>query len=363
MNSDVGVASTSQRSSRIHIDIDALKHNLSCIRSMVPDSRIMAVIKADAYGHNALLTAKALDQADAFALATVGEAVALRHAGISQPMVVLQGFANIDELRLMAEFDIQPVIHSLSQIELLETSSGVCLNVWLKIDTGMHRLGLALSDIDQACRRLSECKQVGELRLMSHFANADDVGNAINNNQLSEFIKVINRYDFESSMANSAALLTIPESHLDWVRPGIMLYGSSPLHDRSVADLGLKPVMNFESHIIAVNHLKRGNVIGYGSRWECPEDMPVGIVATGYADGYPRHAVSGTPVWVNQHKCSLLGRVSMDSLCIDLRGIEAEPGDRVVLWGHELSVDEVAKGASTISYEILCHAGSAIDMA
>ena len=259
----------------------------------------------------------------------------------------------------MAKHDIQPVVHQFSQIALLEKLSDIALDVWLKIDTGMHRLGVSMADVGSATKRLSDCAQVRELRLMSHFANADDLDNDINNMQLNDFLKVISNFNAEASMANSAALLAIPESRLQWVRPGIMLYGSSPLLHQSAAALDLQAVMNFESRLLAVHELKKGDAVGYGSRWHCPEDMQIGIVAAGYADGYPRHAGSGTPVWLNQQICPLVGRVSMDSLCIDLRGVKASVGDRVVLWGHELSVDEVASSASTIAYELLCHAGSA----
>jgi alanine racemase len=194
---------------------------------------------------------------------------------------------------------------------------------------------------------------------MSHFANADEPGHSYNAEQLASLTRVVKDIDIESSMANSAALIALPGSHLQWVRPGIMLYGSSPLIDKSAEELDLKPVMTFESRLCAVRLLKKDDVIGYGSTWQCPEEMKVGVVAVGYADGYPRHAKSGTPVWINGVSCSLLGRVSMDSICVDLRGVRAEAGDRVVLWGKELSVDVVAKNADTIGYELLCSAGRA----
>lgn len=347
------------RAARIKIDGEALRHNLSCVKSFAPESRVMAVIKANAYGHGVRVAADCLADADAFALATPGEAIELRQAGISKPLVVLQGFANADELAALAESDIQPVINQQWQIDLLEQHSGAPLNVWLKIDTGMHRLGFPVDIAESAYQRLSACDSVDSIRVMSHFANADDQGNSHNNNQLQLFIKVNTRIDAEASMANSAGLITIPESRLQWVRPGIMLYGSSPLLNQSASDLQLKPVMNFESQLMSVQQLKQGDVIGYGSTWQCPQDMLVGVVAAGYADGYPRHAESGTPVWINQKHCPLVGRVSMDSICVDLRGVKAKPGDRVVLWGKELSVDVVAKHAGTIGYELLCSAGNA----
>ncbi len=348
------------RTASINIDGDALRHNLSRVKAFAPESKVMAVIKADAYGHGVLQAAKYLSEADAFALAVTGEAMALRQAGMSKPLVVLQGFSDASELTAMAEHDIQPAIINPWQIDLLEQHKEKPVNIWLKVDTGMHRLGFPVAVVEAAHQRLSVCESVGEIRIMSHFANADDPDNIYNNNQLSSLIKVNNNINAEASMANSAGLIALPESRLQWVRPGIMLYGSSPLLNQSADDLALKPVMNFESSLISVQQLKKGDAIGYGSSWQCPEDMPVGVVAAGYADGYPRHAESGTPVWINNKHCALVGRVSMDSLSVDLRGIDAKPGDRVVLWGKELSVDVVARHAATIGYELLCSAGNTV---
>jgi alanine racemase len=350
---------THTRAARIEIDEAALRHNLQRVKSLAPESQIMAVIKANAYGHGVFAAADSLSEADAFALAMPGEAIKLRLAGISKPLVVLQGFANADVLSELAELDIQPTIIHEDQISLLEQHNGAPLSVWLKIDTGMHRLGISVESAESAYRQLSACASVKEIRIMSHFANADDPSNSYNNRQLKLLINVNNTIGAEASMANSAGLIAIPESRLHWVRPGIMLYGSSPLLNQTADDLQLRAVMNFESSLVSVQQLKQGDVIGYGSTWECPEDMMVGVVAAGYADGYPRHAESGTPVWINQQRCPLVGRVSMDSICVDLRGVEAKSGDRVVLWGNELSVDEVAQHAGTIGYELLCSAGNA----
>lgn len=347
------------RTASIKIDGDALRHNLSRVKSFAPESRVMAVIKANAYGHGMLQAAEYLSEADAFALATPGEAVRLRQAGINKPLVVLQGFSDADELTTLADQEIQPAVINEHQIELLEQHKGTPLNVWLKIDTGMHRLGVPMDFAEVAWQRLSACGSVADIRLMSHFANADDPSNPCNNSQLKSLIKVNNKIGAEASMANSAGLIAHPESRLQWVRPGIMLYGSSPLLGQSASDLQLKPVMNFESCLVSVQTLKQGDRIGYGSTWQCPEDMTVGVVAAGYGDGYPRHAISGTPVWINNVLCPLVGRVSMDSISVDLRGVSAKPGDRAVLWGKELSVDEVASHAGTIGYELLCSAGNA----
>ncbi|MDA3869189.1 MAG: alanine racemase [Gammaproteobacteria bacterium] len=348
------------RTAQICIDHEALRHNFQRVKSLAGDSKIIAVIKANAYGHGVQAAADAFSQADAFALATAGEAIALRQSGVTKPLVVLQGCFDIEELKILSELSIQTVVHQPHQIALLEQCPELKLKleVWLKIDTGMHRLGMPLAMVEVAYQRLRACTSVGHIRLMSHLANADEPDHAKNREQLSALGRMHEKLNLETSMANSAALVALPESRLQWVRPGIMLYGSSPLLAKTAADLDLKAAMNFDSKLIAVQQLQQGDEIGYGSTWQCRQAMRTGIVAAGYADGYPRHAPSGTPVWINNTLCPLLGRVSMDSLCVDLRGVAAEVGDRVVLWGKELSVDVVAEHAGTISYELLCHAGS-----
>ena len=350
---------THTRIAQISIDAEALRHNLQRVKSFSPDSKVIAVIKANAYGHGVQAAAGALSEADAFALATPNEAICLRQSGVSKPLMVLQGFSSLEELKALADHDIQVVVHQPGQIDLLEQCSDVKLDIWLKIDTGMHRLGLPIEMAESSYHRLQSCQSVAQIRLMSHFANADELNHPMNPEQLFAFSRVLSTMgQVEASMANSAALIAMPESRMQWVRPGIMLYGSSPLMDKTASELDLKPVMQFESKLLAVQTLKQGDVVGYGSTWQCPEDMRVGVVAAGYADGYPRHAKLATPVWINNTLCPLVGRVSMDSLCIDLRKVEADINDRVVLWGKELSVDVVAEHADTIAYELLCHAGA-----
>lgn len=356
-----GLCRHKHRTARIHIDGDALSHNLSRVRAFAPASKIMAVIKANAYGHDVVTAAAHLAGADAFALAMPAEAVALRRAGVTQPLVVLQGFANTEELKQCVEYDLQPVVHQLWQAELLQMASRAGLDIWLKIDTGMHRLGVPLQSVDHVYRILRSCDVVGEIRFMSHFANADAPGHSLNKRQLENFLRVTSGYEAERSMANSAAVISNVDSHLEWVRPGIMLYGSSPLLAHSAEQHDLKAAMQFETRLAAIQYIPKGEAIGYGSTWQCPEDMPVGVVAAGYGDGYPRHAPSGTPVWINDQLCPIVGRVSMDSVCVDLRGVDASHGDRVVLWGRELPVDTVADHAGTIGYELLCHAGNTAD--
>ena len=357
----LSVKMTHTRIAKISLDAEALRHNLQRVKALAPESKIIAVIKANAYGHDVQIAAEALSEADAFALATPNEAIYLRQSGVSNPLMVLQGFSGAEELKALADLDIQVVVHQTRQIDLLEQCSETKLDVWLKLDTGMHRLGVPVEMAKASYQRLQACDSVGQLRLMSHFANADDQAHAMNQIQLSAFTAVLDTIGWvEASMANSAALIALPESRLQWVRPGIMLYGSSPLKDKTASELNLKAVMQFESKLLAVQSLKKGDVIGYGSTWQCPEDMKVGIVAAGYADGYPRHAATGTPVWINDTLCPLLGRVSMDSLCVDLRGVDAAIDEPVVFWGKELSVDVVAKHAGTIGYELLCHAGASL---
>ena len=353
----------STRLAQISIDGSALTHNLSRVRAYAPNSNIMAVIKANAYGHGVLTAASHLQGADAFALAVVAEALELRKSGITAPLVVLQGFTTPDELQACFDHELQPVIHQPWQTEILATASGKSLDVWIKVDTGMHRLGIQPDRVAQIHDSLSSSDSVASIRFMSHFANADAPEHTLNNNQIESFINVTSNYNAERSMGNSAAITALPSSHMDWVRPGIMLYGSSPLLDTKASELELKPVMTLSSRLISVQQVQKGETIGYGSTWQCPENMPVGVVAVGYGDGYPRHAAAGTPVLLGDCICPIVGRVSMDSICVDLRGdngqgVSAQAGDPVQLWGSELHIDEVARSAGTISYELLCHTGN-----
>jgi len=363
------VNKSSLRRARIILDDNALQHNLQRVKAYAPKSRCMAVIKANAYGHGLLTVARilshVLSSSDYLAVAMPAEAFELRRAGIKQAIVVLHGVNHVDELRECFDQGIGIVVNQMWQLDLLEqwsqnlseSSEKALLKIWLKVDTGMHRLGVAVDDVTLALSRMAVIKEVQVEALMSHFSSADEIDKSINNSQLFNLVKLNSTLKKPLSMANSAAIISLPDSHLDVVRPGIMLYGSSPFSDKTAEQLGLKPVMNFESELIAIYSLKKGDAIGYGATWVCLEDMQVGVVAVGYGDGYPRHAKSATPVWLNEKRCGLLGRVSMDSICIDLRGVEASVGDRVVLWGKELAVDEIALCAETISYELLCHAG------
>ncbi len=345
------------RAAEASIDLQALQYNLQRVRESAKNSRVISVIKANGYGHGMLRVASALSSSDAFAVAKIEEALTLRKAGFTQPVLLLEGFSDAEELALLAQYAIEAVVHHQYQIELLEqVSLASKIKVWLKIDTGMHRLGIALDDVTASFKRLQDCGNVvAKIALMTHFANADDDNDPRTLAQLKRFNSATQEIDAPRSLANSAAILKYSESHAEWVRPGIMLYGVSPFIKGLAAEEGLKPVMTLSSKLIAINHYKKGNALGYGGSWRCPDDMPVGVVAIGYGDGYPRAARAGTPVLINSQRVPLIGRVSMDMICVDLRSLpSAKIGGRVVLWGDGLPVEEIAECAHTIPYELLC---------
>ncbi|OOZ41103.1 alanine racemase [Solemya pervernicosa gill symbiont] len=345
------------RGAKAVIDLRALRSNLQTARRAAPQSRVMAVVKANGYGHGLLRVAQALEAADALAVASVDEAVVLRDGGISRPIVVLEGCFDQEDLSRAAELDLQLALHAEFQLQLLEQCelSGP-VTIWIKIDTGMHRLGFSPESATAAGERAMASGAVSKpLRWMTHLACADDLADSRTFTQLERFADALQGIEGERSIANSAGTLGWPAAQADWVRPGIMLYGSSPFIAGSASASGLKPVMILTTRIIAVTALKMGDEVGYGASWVCPEDMVVGVAAIGYGDGYPRHAPSGTPVVVNGRRHPLIGRVSMDMITIDLsRAPNTQPGDPVELWGAQISVDEVAEAASTISYELLC---------
>jgi alanine racemase len=344
------------RPARARIDLTALQHNFQCVRRAAPGSRVMAIVKANGYGHGMVDVARALPAADAFGVATLDEAISLREAGFDRRIVLLEGFFGADDLPLVSGYCLDVVLHHASQIALLEQAPPRrALDVWLKIDTGMNRLGFAPQDVSATVDRLARIGCMGSLRLMSHLACADDPDSDYTSRQLELFAATTRGLQGERSLANSAGLLAWPDTRMDWVRPGIMLYGGSPLLDRTADELGLRPVMTLATRLIAVNRHQAGAAVGYGGEWVCPEAMNVGVAAIGYGDGYPRHAPGGMPVLVNGERAPLIGRVSMDMICIDLRSQpDAGVGDEVVLWGEGLPVDEVAAHAGTIAYEVLC---------
>jgi alanine racemase len=359
------------RAAEAVIDLAALSANLEVVRRHAQGCRIAAVIKANAYGHGMLRVARALRQADAFAVASIDEAVDLRLAGIEQPIILLEGFFSAEELLLIQHHRLTIVLHHQDQLQTLEDfisnrqlDTASPLSVWLKLDTGMHRLGFDPQRTVELVKRLQGCPLVNEnLVLMTHLANADDRHDALTQQQIALFNNSVaalgDGQRINCSIANSAGILGWADSAIssasDWVRPGIMLYGASPFSDTHAADHDLRPVMTLKSRLIAIQTLKAGTAVGYGGHWQCPEDMRIGVVAIGYGDGYPRAAGNGTPVLLNGKRVSLIGRVSMDMIMIDLRGQDAAAiGDEVILWGEGLPVEEIAASAGTIAYELLC---------
>ena len=344
------------RATRAVIDISALRHNFQQVRRAAPGRKIIAVVKADAYGHGAARVAAALDEAHAFAVARIEEGAALRAHGVAKPLLLLGGVSGDEELALAAELELDLVVHHESQIATLERANlHEPLGVWLKADTGMHRLGFAPEQVATMWQRLEACPSVAApIRLMSHLARADEQGDASTAAQIACFFSIAEAAEAQTSLANSAGVLAWPESHGDWVRPGIMLYGISPFVGGTGGDHGLRPVMTLTSSLMAVNMLRKGDAVGYGGTWTCPEDMPVGVVAAGYGDGYPRHAPAGTPLLVNDARTQLIGRVSMDLMSVDLRHQPtAKPGDPVTLWGRGLPAEEVAAHVGSIAYELV----------
>ena len=337
----------------VRIDLDALRHNLQVARNAAPGSKVMAVIKADAYGHGLTRVAGALRDADALAVARMGEAVALDEAGI----VVLGGFMDAQELLEASHRGFELVVHQPEQLQLLqEARLPKPVRCWLKVDTGMNRLGFSPAQAVPAFDVLQELSNIaGSPRLMTHLANADVSDDPFTVEQLQRFTPLATQYGGETSIANSAGILGWPESHGDWLRPGIMLYGASPFVDGKASDHDLKPVMTFSARLIAVKQLKAGERVGYGGTWTCPEDLPLGVVGVGYGDGYPRELPSGTPVLVKGKRVPLVGRVSMDMITLDLRQLpDARVGDPVVLWGDGLPAEEIAQAAGTIPYTLFC---------
>lgn len=355
------------RAARAVIDLTALKHNLQRAQTVAPGTRQFAIIKADAYGHGMLPVAQALQGADGFGVASLDEALVLRTAGITQPILLLEGCFHTDELAWVREHDLQIAVHHEAQLRALEVAArhvaeeelvgkSSPVTVWLKVDTGMHRLGFAPAEATAVWQRLQDCPLVADPPcLMSHFACADDIHDPTTQHQLHCFETVLPGIEIPRSIANSAGILGWPGSHNDIVRPGILLYGASPFVDETGTAQCLRPVMTLKSELIAVTRCRQGDAVGYGGTWICPEDMPIGVVAIGYGDGYPHHAPTGTPVRVNGRRVPLVGRVSMDMICVDLRTLpDARPGDPVVLWGEGLPAEEVARAAGTIAYELFC---------
>ena len=343
---------------RATIRSSALAENLRLARSRAEGAKIWAVVKANAYGHGVMRAVEALAGTDGYAMLDFEEAIRIRLAGENKPILMLEGFFTPQDLPLLAQYRLTPVIHTWEQVEILEkTQLAAPTDVYLKLNTGMNRLGFTVDRVARAWSALQAQPAVRSVTLMTHFADADGTSGV--RGQLDWFNDMVRPLegaeDSPRSFANSAALLRYPESCGTWVRPGIMLYGCSPFADLSAEELGLRPAMTLTSEIIAVQALHAGERVGYGFTYEAAGEMTIGIVACGYADGYPRHAPSGTPVLVDGHRTRTIGRVSMDMICVDITDIPtAHVGTSVTLWGEGLSADEVAAAAGTVSYELLC---------
>jgi len=339
------------------IHLGALRENLRRVRELAPGARVMAVVKADGYGHGLERVARALEGADAFGVAAIADGQRLRAAGASQRIVVLSGPDEPGDLPELRRLRLDAVIHHESQIDMLAADHDPRpLRVWLKLDTGMHRLGFPPERARAAFTRLRALPSVDrDIALMTHFANSDVFDDALTTHQIERFERAVSGLDGERSLSNSAGILGWPEAQGQWVRAGGALYGIAVVTGKIGADFGFRPAMTLSTRLIAINRVRRGERIGYAATWEAPEDMNVGVAAIGYGDGYPRHAEPGTPVLINGLRANLIGRVSMDLITLDLRGLpDAKIGDGVVLWGRGLAVEDIAAHADTIGYELTC---------
>lgn len=345
------------------INLAAWRHNLAEVRRHAPRAKVMAVIKANAYGHGVEQAARALQDADAFALARLDEALALRGLGVTKPLLVMGGAYQAAAMASAAKQGIRLGIHQQGQLDALASLPRAqrpqCL---LKLDSGMHRLGFLPEDTESAWQRLHAlgCLE-DEPLILSHMATADEQDSTQTDRQWAAFAYWAKRFGCGFSIANSALLMSRPEMQGDWVRPGIMLYGVSPFETGTGSELGLRPVMTLKTRLIAIKRLAQGEPVGYGATWTTPESMPLGVAAIGYGDGYPRHAPSGTPVLVNGREVPLVGRVSMDMITLDLRTCpQAQPGDEVCLWGPGLGAERIARAAGTIAYQLFCNLSSRV---
>ena len=342
---------------RAIVDTAALRQNLARVRTTAPASRVMAVIKANAYGHGLVPAAKALAETDGYAVARLDEGLALRAAGLTNRILLLEGVFSPDQLAIAARQRFDLMVHSVEQLALLEGRIGSePVAAWIKVDTGMNRLGFRVEDFDAAYERLRRVANVApDPTLVTHLANADDLLDSTTPQQLRAFAAATAGLPGERSIANSAALLAWPEARADWVRPGVALYGVSPFPDGTGADLGLRPAMTLQTEVIAVKHVRAGETVGYGGTWRAERDTRMAVVAAGYGDGYPRSVGSGAPVLVDGRRAPLIGRVSMDMITVDVTdhpGVAT--GDPVVLWGDGVPVEEIARHAGTIPYELIC---------
>lgn len=342
---------------RAVVDAAALRHNLRQVRRVAPDSRVMAVIKANAYGHGLVPAAKALAEADGFAVARLEEGLALRNSGLTNRILLLEGVFSADQLAMAARERFELMVHDPEQLQLLEGLSGnEAVTTWIKVDSGMNRLGFRLEEFAAAYERLRRNTHVqAEPTLVTHLASADDRRDPKTRQQLDAFTAATAGLPGPRSIANSAGVLAWPAARADWVRPGLMLYGASPFPSGTGAELGLRPAMTLRTEVIAVKTVRAGETVGYGGSWTAPRDTRIAVVAAGYGDGYPRNTAAGAPVQVGGRRAPLVGRVSMDMITVDVTDLPVVAvGDPVVLWGSEIPVEEIAVHAGAIAWDLLC---------
>ncbi|WP_028239142.1 alanine racemase [Stutzerimonas azotifigens] len=338
------------------VDLAAVRHNYSRAKQCGPGRKAFAVVKADAYGHGAREVVTALrDLADGFAVASLEEAAEVRAMAPEARLLLLEGCFEADEYGMAAQLALDVAVQGDAQAQgLLDARLSRPLNVWLKLDSGMHRLGMSPAGLRDWHARLKDAEQVAELNLMSHFACADERGHPLTETQLENFVGLLDLPFEHRSLANSATILGLPQAHMDWLRPGIMLYGASPFADLEPKTLGIEPAMTLTARIIAVREVSAGESVGYGGGWVAQRPSRIATVSCGYADGYPRTAPSGTPVAIRGLRVPLAGRVSMDMLAVDITDLPAAGlGDEVELWGRQVGIDEVARACGTIGYELL----------
>lgn len=354
------------RAAEVIIHLSAIKNNLQQAKIAAPNTKVYAIIKANAYGHGIISAAHALRNADGFGVASIDEALQLREKNIQKPLLLLEGIFEYSELEAVIRHNLEIVIHEKWQLDAINdlavkmNKAGTAKNVsnvdiWLKIDTGMNRLGFSPKEVYSIWGNLRNSPVARSINIMTHLANADDTADQATENQLIRFESTTQNINAPKSIANSAGILAWPQTHANIVRPGIMLYGASPIKNMLASDYLLTPAMTLKSKLISIKALKKGSPVGYGGDWVAPNNTKLGVVAIGYGDGYPRHATSGTPVLVAGRRAQLVGRVSMDLISVDLGNLpQAKIGDEVILWGEGLPVEEIAQFAGTIPYELFC---------
>lgn len=345
------------RAAAASIDSNALQENLNQINRLAPKSKVLVMIKADAYGHGIKETATALHQAQAYGVTSLAEAFTVRQIYPFKPIVLMSGFFSEAEIQSIFENDFSITIHSIEQVMILKSLKiSSPLKIWLKIDTGMHRLGFLPEEVPAIITALESLPFIVKpFVIFSHFACADQPEHPLNPIQLNQFLKIKQAFPHhEFSLANSAAIMALPQSHFDWIRPGIMLYGISPFSNRTGQEVNLIPAMEMKTQLIEKKFIRKNETVGYGATWTAAENTLIGVIAIGYGDGYPRHAQNGTPTLIRGKICPLIGRVSMDFSCVDLTNCpNAAIGDEVTLWGKHLPIERIAEKSSTIAYELV----------